>query len=124
MEKAPAPEGRDAPAEAEGLRLERLTVCQDVQEREPVGERESYPSDVGALFCFTDVRGAIDPPVQLFHRWYIGDRMVGEIPIAVKGPRWRCWSRKTILPAWTGPGRVEILTDAGDVLGTVGFALE
>ncbi len=118
---APAPEERGA--EAAGASLAQLAVCENVVDRAPVGEAESFPKGIARLSCFTDVRGAA-PPTQIFHRWYIGDRLVSEIPITVKGSRWRCWSRKTILPNWEGAGRVEILTEEGDVLGTAEFVLE
>jgi hypothetical protein len=49
--------------------------------------------------------------------------MVNEIPINVKGPRWRCWSQKTIQPDWSGACRVEVVTEGGDVLGTKNFTL-
>lgn len=108
---------------AAGTRVDRLAVCLRVEDRTPVGEAESFPSDVGRLWCFTQVETP-EPPVQVFHRWYIGERLVNEIPIEVKGQRWRCWSRKTIRPSWTGPCRVEIATEAGDVLATQAFTLE
>ncbi|MBZ0269456.1 DUF2914 domain-containing protein, partial [bacterium] len=102
--------------------LARLAVCEDVQERAPVGESERFPSSVGRLWCFTKVVGA-DAPARIFHRWYVGDRLVDEIPITVKGSSWRCWSNKGIQANWDGPCRVEILTEAGDVLGSRSFVL-
>jgi hypothetical protein len=117
----PAPEtGSPAPST---LSLGAAAVCRDVQDRTPVDEGTSFPSDVGVLFCFTQVLGA-EEPTQVYHRWYAGDRMVLEIPIAVKAATWRCWSRKTIPPSWSGPCRVDIATDAGDVIGTASFTLE
>ena len=103
--------------------LETMTVCEDVAERVPVGEADSFPSSVGTLYCFTRVT-TDEAPVQLFHRWYVGDQLIDEIPISVKGESWRCWSRKTILESWDGPCRVDILTEAGDVIGTREFELE
>lgn len=101
----------------------QLAVCRQVEDRAPVGEAESFPSNVGRLYCFTRVETP-SPPVQIFHRWYVGERLVNEIPIEVKGRRWRCWSRKTIRTSWSGPCRVEIVTEAGDVLSTQPFTLE
>jgi len=103
--------------------LERLVICTSVDEdRVPVGEGDRFPGDVGRLWCFTKVVGA-DPPTRIFHRWYIGDRLMDEIPIPVNGTSWRCWSNKGVLPEWSGPGRVEVLTEAGEVLGTREFTL-
>lgn len=122
-EKAAEPmqESMDEPA-APAAKLEQLAVCTSVEERKPVGEAEAFPSDVGKLWCFTWVAGA-EPPMQIYHRWFVGDRLVNEIPINVRGERWRCWSTKTILPSWSGPCHVEVVTESGDILGTQEFTL-
>lgn len=112
---------KEAKSEA-AVSLSRLAVCTDVEDRTPVGEADSFASDVGKLYCFTWVE-ATNSPTQLYHRWYIGDDLVNEIPIDVKARRWRCWSTKTIRPAWNGPCRVEIVTEEGDVVGTQEFTL-
>jgi hypothetical protein len=127
-EGEPAAEPDEEPEEKEpppktGIRVAGMAVCVAIEDRVPVGESEVFSSDVGALYCFTAVQGA-DPPTQVFHRWYVGERMINEIPINVKGERWRCWSRKTILPRWKGSCRVEVLTEEGDVLGVREFRLE
>jgi len=103
--------------------ITQIAVCRQVEDRAPVGEADSFPNDVGRLCCFTHVETSA-PPVTLYHRWYVGDRLVNEIPITAKGTSWRCWSRKTISTRWTGPCRVEIATEAGDVLATKSFSLE
>jgi hypothetical protein len=118
-----APEEEARTDEAEGIRIAAMAVCEDVQERVPVGESETFSREVGHLYCFTAIQGA-DPPTEIFHRWYVGDRLINEIPIDVKGERWRCWSRKTILPRWKGACRVDVVTEEGDVLGTREFTLE
>ena len=108
---------------AEEMSLSKIAICEDVQERTPVGEAEAFSSEIGKLWCFTRVHHA-EAPTQIFHRWYVGDKLVDEIPITVKGQHWRCWSTKTILPSWTGQCRVEILSEEGDVLATKEFMLE
>jgi hypothetical protein len=121
-EAAPAVEKKSEPA-AEGMAVSRMAICENVEEREPVGAAETFPSDVGALCCFTEINQA-DPPAQIFHRWYIGDRLINEIPITVRASHWRCWSRKTIVASWKGECRVEVATEAGDVLRVANFTLE
>lgn len=109
------------PAAEATLTLTRIAVCESVEDREPVGEAESF-TGVQRLFCFTRVEGA-DTPTRVFHRWYVGDEMVNEIPINVKASHWRCWSQKSIQPGWSGQCHVEVVTEAGDVLGTKNFTL-
>ncbi|MGH7644461.1 MAG: DUF2914 domain-containing protein, partial [Gemmatimonadales bacterium] len=35
----------------------------------------------------------------------------------------RTWSRKTVVPEWTGPWRVEVRDAGGTVLATVSFTV-
>lgn len=111
-----------APAAPKKPALARLAVCEQVEERVPVGEGDRFPSSIGHLWCFTKVTGAANP-TRIFHRWYVGDQLVDEIPINVKGSSWRCWSNKTIQESWQGPCRVEVLTESGDVIGKQDFVL-
>jgi hypothetical protein len=113
---------QSAAAPAEAASLARIAICTGVEDRAPVGEAESFPSSVGQLSCFTKVVNAA-VPTKIFHRWYVGDRLVDEIPINVKGKSWRCWSHKTIYVTWSGPCHVEVVTESGDVLGTKAFTL-
>ena len=124
-EEAPPPAAKapstEAPASA--LSADPIVICRSVEDRTPSGEGISFPSDAGQLYCFTNIRGAKDP-VQIYHRWYVGDRLATEIPIQVKAATWRCWSVKSILPSWSGTCRVDVATDAGDVIATTSFTLE
>ena len=111
------------PAETQDMSLSKIAICEEVQERAPVGEADSFSNEIGSLTCFTRVQNA-EAPTQVFHRWYVGNELVAEIPINVKAEQWRCWSTKSILPGWTGECRVEILSEQGDVLGTKTFVLQ
>jgi len=111
-----------APAAASALSVETTAICLDVQDRTPVEDGTSFPSDVGTLSCFTKIVGA-ETATTVYHRWYVGDTMAAEIPITVNGPSWRCWTRKTILPSWSGACRVDVATDAGDVIASKPFTL-
>jgi len=117
---APKAAAKTAKSDA-ALTLARLSVCKDVEDRAPVGEAESFDG-VHQLYAFTRIEGA-HTPTQVYHRWYVGEKMVNEIPINVKGPRWRCWSKKTIQPGWSGNCKVEVVTEEGDVLGSKSFML-
>lgn len=117
----PAPVEK-APVSDTAASLARLAICTSVEERTPIGESDSFPADIGKLWCFSKVVNA-DAPTTVFHRWYVGDTLVNEIPINVGGASWRCWSEKTILSNWSGTCRVEIVTEEGEVLGTKEFVL-
>lgn len=123
-DEPPAPWDEPAAAEqaAPPASLARIVICEEVRDRVPIGEAERFPNDVGTLWCFTKVVDA-DAPLRIFHRWYVGDTLMDEIPMTVEAKSWRCWSYKTIWPSWSGPCRVEILTESGDVIGTKEFTL-
>lgn len=109
---------------AAATELLRMVICEDVAKREPVRESDSFTNSVGRLVCFTQVSTSEATPMELYHRWFVGEKLVNEIPIRVGGPMWRCWSRKSIQPNWTGPCRVEILTEEGELLGVREFTLQ
>ena len=115
---------QDAQEEAAATELLRMIVCEDVAEREPVGAADSFANSVGSLMCFTQVSTREETPMKLYHRWFVGEKLAAEIPIRVGGPMWRCWSRKSIQPSWSGPCRVEILTEEGEVVGVREFTLQ
>jgi hypothetical protein len=120
---AAAPERTAAADPGPDLKLADVAICTGVSEdREPVDAGQSFPEDVGTLYCFTDVRDAGEP-TTIVHRWYVGDDLVSEVPMEVKGPRWRCWSEKEIAPGWSGGCRVEVVNEDGDVIGERAFAL-
>ncbi len=96
-------------------------VCTGVQDRAPVGAAESFPSTVGQLYCFSEVK---DGSGAVVHVWYYGEKEVRRIELPVKAARWRTWSAKSIPAAWTGAWKVEVLDTAGNVLATSSFTVE
>ena len=120
---APQAKSASAAKPSGDLRLAEVTICRKVSEdRTPVDSGTSFGSQVGSLFCFTDVRDA-GSSHQIYHRWYVEDELVSEVVMDVKGPRWRCWSEKEILRGWAGDCRVEIATEDGGILGGAEFQL-
>ncbi|MDT8274073.1 MAG: DUF2914 domain-containing protein [Desulfomonilia bacterium] len=102
-----------SPASAEdhaGLKVDYGTVSRNVVDLKPVGESTSFPSNVGRLYCFTAIKGAVDP-TEIIHVWYHGDQEAARVPLAVKSSLWRTYSSKEIRPTDTGPWKV-LITDA------------
>jgi hypothetical protein len=100
----------------------RLVVATGVQDREPVGAAEQFSTDVGTLYCFMSVEGHF-AGAQLYQVWMHGDQEMARVPLTVKGPRWRTWSTKTILPSWTGAWSVKVEDAQGTVLKSVDFTV-
>lgn len=104
------------------IRVAEVRICEKIDSRTPVGSHDSFAADVNNLYCFTDVRDA-GASQRIFHRWYVGDELVCEVPMDVQGSRWRCWSEKTIWPKWSGPCRVEVVTEEGEQIAQASFTL-
>lgn len=105
-----------APAPAE-MTVVRHAFARAVEAREPVGEAQVFPADVGRLFFFTQLAG-VEGAGEVRHLWIYDGREVGSVALAVQGPTWRTWSSKTILPAYRGDWAVEVRDASGAVLAT------
>ena len=110
-------------AAAPSLSVEAV-VARDVVDRMPVDSGSTFPADVGTLVCWTRVTGApAGVDTELHHVWFHGDHQVADVVLRPAGSPWRTWSRKTVVPEWTGPWRVEVRDAAGTVLSTVSFTV-
>jgi hypothetical protein len=122
-EEAPAtPEETPAPsAEGGGIAVQDMAVCLRVEDRQPVGQAESFPADVGQLSCFSRIVGGEGSTVV--HAWIHEGTTRARVELEVGSDSWRTWSTKTILPSWTGSWEVKIMTPDGQVLGSVPFTV-
>ncbi len=55
------------------------------------------------------------------HQWVYGGKVMFEKTFEVRGPRWRVWTSKTLLPSWTGLWSVNVLDQDRKVLATKSF---
>ena len=117
---APAPAPAAGPASAT-LNVEAV-LTSNVIDRAPRDTVSSVPADVGSLTLWTRITGA-DPGTVIHHVWFHGDQQVGDVQLQVNGSPWRTWSRKAIPPDWSGPWRVEIRDNAGNVLQSIQFTV-
>ncbi len=113
-----------ATAEASGpeTSVRLISVCRgiDRETRAPDGAAEAFPADVGRLWCFTRVTGAVDS-TAVTHVWYHGGEVMARVELPVRSADWRTWSSKTILPGWTGDWEVKALDPDGVVLAAYPF---
>jgi len=105
-----------------GLKVTAL-ICKGIQEREPVGEGESFPPEVGKLYCHSLVEGAEDS-TAVTHIWYYGQEEMAEVALPVSSLHWRTWSSKVIPPQWQGWWRVDVLSAEGDTLSSAYFVIK
>ena len=90
-----------------------------IEDREPVDQVTFVPTDVRKIFFFSELRGLAGQTVA--HRWIHDGETMAEVRFEVRGPRWRIWSSKELLPDWIGDWTVEIVTAEGEVLAAETF---
>ena len=103
--------------------LTRAVICQDVEDRTPVGSGTVFPAGTERLFCFTRIAGA-QGETEITHNWYYQGVFKASVVLPVRGSNWRTWSSKTMLPEWTGEWMVEVLAADGTPLESIVFIVE
>ena len=72
-----------------------------IEQREPVLNVDSIDSSsFNSISFFTELNQLHGRNVT--HQWTFNDKVMFEKTFEVKGDRWRVWTSKTLIPAWTG----------------------
>ena len=108
--------------EAGRLQIIAGTICLKISSLKCLGNNTQFPSDVGRLFCFTRIVGALSP-LSVTHVWCFGVKERWRVSLAVKSANWRTYSSKTIGPQDIGDWSVEILGPKGETLGLYKFGI-
>ena len=116
------PAGNAEGEERSAIWVKRIHICRAVKEREPMDKGESFPKDIGQLYCFTDVRDA-NEETFVTHNWYHGNEFKASVKLKVAGDHWRTWSSKRIDPSWTGDWTVVIKDAAGRKIASIDFTV-
>ena len=91
-----------------------------VDNREPVIQVDSIDSGSYRSITFyselQDLTGH-----NITHQWTFAGEVMFEKTFEVKGPRWRVWTSKTLVPSWTGAWTVNVLDDDRSVLASKSF---
>ncbi len=118
----PMEETSEVVAEEPALGLAEIAICTAIEDREPVGAGTVFSNDVEKIYCYTKITGATDT-TSVNHVWYMGDTQLASVNLPIKSESWRTWSSKTIGMS-LGKGRVEIVTEDGDLLGKADFEIK
>lgn len=102
------------------ISVELLTAA-GVEDRQPVGVADTFPSDVGKVYAWMRVSGATDQAIQVV--WTYGS-LTFNVPLEIGGSPWRTWSSKIILPRWTGEWTVDVQDARGNSITTTTFIIE
>lgn len=85
----------------------RAQFTRGIVDREPVDRVTVLPNDETTLYYFTELRRLAGHTV--LHRWRYKGQVLAEVAFKVGGPRWRVYSRKTLLPSQLGRWEVEVV---------------
>jgi hypothetical protein len=109
-----------APVSAQDVSVD-IAVARTIMDRMPVDEGNSFPVDVGEVWCWTRVSGGEGTTIK--HVWLRDGVEMAEVPLNVSGNSWRTYSSKTIPPYWSGDWRVEVRDEIGNVLASRDFSV-
>lgn len=91
-----------------------------VDNREPVIQVASIDSgSYRSITFFSELKDLSGHNVT--HQWTFDGEVKFEKTFEVKGPRWRVWTSKTLVPSWTGTWTVNVLDDDRSVLASNSF---
>ena len=93
-----------------------------IQERDIVNESAVFSANVPAVYCWMYAVGVLDS-TTIVHVWKFNNEEIARVPLQVRGPAWRTWSRKTMMPEWKGSWTVEAQQEDGTVLAVAAFRL-
>lgn len=101
----------------------RISMTNKVQNLEPGKSGTVFKSDVGRLYCFTEIE-TNKYPTEVTHIWIYDKNIEAEIKLPVKSPKWRTYSSKAILPSWKGNWKVEVYSESGKLIDSIDFKIE
>ncbi len=91
-----------------------------IDNHEPVIMVDSIDSSsYTSISFFTELQDLTSHNVT--HQWTFNDQVMFEKTFEVKGPRWRVWTSKTLIPSWTGSWTVNVLDEDRSVLASKSF---
>ncbi len=120
---APPPSSAGSPS-AHGEKIARKSVCSDVQDHECVAPLSRFSLDEKTKPYFWMEVHSDSVPYVLKHVYYREGRKYTEVPLEIRHPRMRTWSKITLNnPEQAGSWRVQIETEDGVVLGSGEFQI-
>ncbi len=106
-------------AQAAAIEVSRAQFTSAIENREPVDEIRQLSIDHARVYFFSEIHNGQGQTVS--HRWLYKGKVMAEVSFDIKGPRWRVYSSKNLLPFWTGTWTVQVVDGNGEVLTEKNF---
>jgi hypothetical protein len=105
------------------FKVAKLVVATGVENREPVGVSETFPSSTEKVYSFLEAKD-IAEDTEVTFVWYLGHKEMFKIDLPLKkGPKWRTYSYKN-LRGQKGDWKVEVKDSAGSTVKSISFKVE
>ena len=91
--------------------IARAQFTTKIEDREPVDQVAVLDNSITTLYFFADVRHMEGRTVT--HSWEYDGQVISKKTFTIKGPRWRIYSQKELLPSMTGKWTVIVRDDSG-----------
>jgi len=100
--------------------VSRAVFTTGIDNREPVSTVDRLDSsDLRSVSFFTELHDMAGQTVT--HQWTHQDKVMFEKTFEVRADRWRVWTSKTLIPAWSGTWTVNVLDDERTLLTSKSF---
>ena len=107
-------------ANATAGEVTRAVFTTGIENREPVSTIDSVDSStLRSISFFTELQDMSGQTVT--HQWTHQDKVMFEKTFEVKADRWRVWTSKTLIPAWSGTWTVNVLDNEHTLLASKSF---
>jgi hypothetical protein len=107
-------------ANAAAGEVSRAVFATGIDNREPISTIDSADSsDLRSISFFTELQDMAGQTVT--HQWTHQDKVMFEKTFEVKADRWRVWTSKTLIPAWSGTWIVNVLDMDRTLLASKSF---
>jgi len=109
------------PAAAFAVEVAEVVMCRDVVEREPVEPGDSFPADVGKVWCWSKIKDGRATVIK--HVYYHNNKKMATVELFMGSALFRTWSSKRIMQDWKGEWRVDIVDDNDNLLKSLEFTI-
>jgi hypothetical protein len=113
---------QDTTADNTPAQLDAVFVCTGLEAGRPLGRAVVFPGTTGTLLCYSSFT-VVAESEQITHRWLYRDREIAQFKLTIQPPRWSSYSRLKLPSDSSGPWRVEVLDQNGEMYGTARFSI-
>lgn len=92
-----------------------------VENRDVVGEAETFAADAGSVIGWTRITG-FDQPGEVRHVWFFDGKEIASLTLPVRSSPYRTWSQKDV-SGRVGEWRLEVRDAEGTALGSKTFTV-